>query len=56
MKTDKVKLKELRVKHNRLVKTLERIRDDSGQWINDLAGDRTSRALYYTLKSVLDDI
>ena len=56
MKTDKVKLKELQAKHNNLVKTLERIRDENKEWGGNMCGSEVTDALYYTLRSVLKDI
>ena len=46
--------KRLKANNDKLLKTLKRIRDDNGKFVNDLAGSEVSDALYYTLKSILE--
>ena len=46
--------KRLKAKNDKLLKTLKRICDDNGRFVNDLAGSEVSDALHYTFKSILE--
>ena len=56
MNKDKLELRRLKIKYNKLIKSLEKIRDFNGRFVGDLAGDEASDALHYTTKHLLERI